>query len=212
MEEVKKCAKKYLRYIKTAHQKRKRISQEKNNDRHKFSRILSYMLTRFLHGLLEIQRVSQRYQNTPLLPTCNIVRTSSSVRVREHEYERTERARRSAPQGIPTHTASECRPNGDRLRKSPTNDCQSQVILRFPFAGQPVEWAELGKSRETSKLWRSICSNSDPDTFRTSNPNGVAEIIIQKLFKRNPRKNCFIEIYKNLVRYKSKNNFVAPSK
>lgn len=47
-----------LRRVKTAHKKRKRMSQEKNNDRHKFVRILSYMLTRFLHGLLEIQRVS----------------------------------------------------------------------------------------------------------------------------------------------------------
>lgn len=47
-----------LRRVKTARKKRKRMSQEKNNDRHKFARILSYMLTRFLHGLLEIQRVS----------------------------------------------------------------------------------------------------------------------------------------------------------
>jgi len=54
-----KCAKKCLHYIKTVHKKRKHISQEKNNDRHKFARILSYMLARFLHGLLEIQRVSR---------------------------------------------------------------------------------------------------------------------------------------------------------
>lgn len=44
---------KWLR-TKTAHKKRKRMSQGKNNDRHKFARILSYMLTRFLHGLLDI--------------------------------------------------------------------------------------------------------------------------------------------------------------